>query len=333
MNTWKFDKKPGTIIDFQDDPGAGWEKLASFWPEDMPEPSVGMLKDEDECAATLSHDGMEKVARYPINTPEDALASSMYFLRYGVDQIEKEAHIPIAESLKNARIAHGVELPRDFVDFCKYASEEEDDEVYADDTLPVTTPNQCAQSIVVFNKYASRWKSDDRMVVGRKLAHAAEHHGLEGVKVPYSGESLVKSASNALQKREEVMEVLTDHPEHDKYLTKIAFMQSRLDEVYGYEDLVELAADLEEIDKEAGMDVGWNDYYPDPASTFIDEYETDPLEALLPKQAATNWDNVDWEGMKNEIDEDLVEKIASDPDTIVPTLPTPYQDILKEYTR
>ncbi|MFB6372456.1 MAG: hypothetical protein ABEN55_04980, partial [Bradymonadaceae bacterium] len=158
MKMWEFEKTAGLILDQQDDPGVGWnEEIAPHWPSDMSAPDIGTRRPDDECVARLTPDGHEKIARYPTGTPEDALASSMYFVRFGVGPIEKGAHKQIAESLKHAREAHRVELPSGFVGHCKQASQEPPRrrEVYADDDneyLPVTTPKQCRESAHVFEK-------------------------------------------------------------------------------------------------------------------------------------------------------------------------------------
>lgn len=335
---WTFEKEAGQILDQQDDPGMGWEEaLERHWPEDLPEPDLGIEKDASAYAADLS-DGHEKVAKYPIDTPEDALASSMYFLAYGVDSIEKEAHEPIARNLQQARIAHGVSLPESFKQELKSMQKEASHEktAYADDggNLPVSTPEQCKSSVHTFRKHASRWDADDRLVIARKLQHAADKHEIDADLELASEDISKEAAEDALERRREVMKAMEDNPHHVAYMTKIKSLKDGLPEMQDYRDLLKAAKELEEMDKKAGLDVGWNDYYPDPARTFVQDRETDPLAGFeTEKEAEMDWSELDVEGLKQHtpLDDEVVAKIAEDPETIIPTLPRPQKNIIKEY--
>lgn len=331
---WEFEKTAGQFFDHTDDPGAGWSSgLADHWPEDLPEPEFG--KEASNHAADLTN-GQEKIARYPVDTPEDALASSMYFLAYGRDPIEKEAHAPIARNLKQARIAHGVSLPESFKQALARGLEKnaaQEKTAYADpqeEHLPVSSAEQCESSVRRFRKHASRWSADDRMVCARRLQHAADQHDLS-VELDLATTEMAKSAADDLKKRREVMGPLDDHPRHVAYMTGIKSMINRLPQMDDYRDLLKAAAELEELDKEAGLDQGWNDYFPDPARTFVVDHETDPLAGL--KTASQDWSSVDFEQMRKDgaLQEQVIEKIAEDPETIVPTLPRPQKQIVEEY--
>lgn len=335
---WKFEKEAGQIIDHQDDPGVGWEKtLEKHWPQDLPKPELGIKKDASDCAADLS-DGDMKVAKYPIDTPEDALASSMYFLAYGRDSIEKDAHAPIARNLQQARVSHGVSLPESFkqelTSMQKEASHEKT--AYADDgeNLPVSTPDQCKSSVHTFRKHASKWDADDRLVIAHKLQHAADKHNL-GVDLKLASEEISKEAAEeALDSRREVMDALEDHPHHIAYMSKIKSIKDRLPKMEDYRDLLKAAAELEEADKTANMDVGWNDYYPDPARTFVEDRETDPLAGFeTEKNAEMDWSELDIEGLRKhtELNDRVVNKIEEDPEKIIPTLPRPEKEIIQSY--
>lgn len=336
---WRFEKTAGQILDQQDDPGVAWEEtLKRHWPEDMPKPELGMQKNAQDCIADLS-DGDTKIARYPIDTPEDTLASSMYFLAYGTNAIEKEAHESIARNLQQARIAHGVSLPDSFKDELTSMDKEasQTKTAYADngENLPVSTPQQCRSSIHTFQKHASKWDADDRLVIARKLQHAADKHNIEEVDLELASEEMAKSAKEGLERRKEVLQKWSDNPHYIGYITKLEAMKDDLPEMDDYRAIVKAASELEELDKEAGLDVGWNDYYPDPARTFVVDMETDPLAGLDTKTAELDWSELDVEGLKEHtpLDDEVVSQIAEDPETIVPTLPKPQKQIVEDYIR
>jgi|AntRauTorcE11897_2_1112592.scaffolds.fasta_scaffold07873_6 hypothetical protein len=334
MKTWKFEKRAGLILDQQDDPGAGFQlKIASFWPGDLERPSFGTDAESRHCVAHLS-DGHAKIARYPIDTPTNALASAMYFVAYGQDSIEKQAHVPIAKGIKNALVVHDLTLPDGFSAHIKEASQSTPDEAFADDRgdLPVTTPAQCTESVAVFDKYASAYAADDRMVVARKLQFAADRHGLD-VDLPYASERLSKTASEAIDRRIEVMRPLENHPGRAKYLQEMTKLRTRLSKMSDYRSLVKTAADLEMADRDANMHTQWGGWFPDPVdSLLVPMYEGDVFDQF-DKQATIDWSKVDFEGLKGTFDDGVIEKIASDPETIVPSLPHAEQNIITQYAQ
>jgi hypothetical protein len=332
MNVWNFEKRAGLILDQQDDPGAGWEmKIAEFWPVDLPMPNLGHAAEDKNCIARVS-DGYKVASRYPIDTPENALASSMYFLAFGLDSIQKEAHQTIALGLQNARIAHGVHLPGEFVEFIKEARLEppEQEIAYADEAgrLPIETPGQCRDSIKVFMKNASRWHADDQMIISRKLQEAAEGHGLEA-NLPLAATELAKTAAYGIDRRMAVMRDLRDLPGHIRYMTEMTHLKTRLNEMPEYRALLKMASDLEQCDRAAGMDVGWNDYFPDPASTLLVNFERP--EFLLKKEAEVDYDSVDYDGLREIMDSDYVDQISEDPGSVIPTLPIAERKIVEDY--
>ena len=338
MRVWSFEKTAGQILDQQQDPGVGWDQeIGPYWPNGVSKPELGTRRPEKECLARLQC-GHEKVACYPASSPEDALASSMYFLRFGLDPIEKEAHQVIAEGLQNARLAHGVEIPDGFVEHVKEASAQKPtrEEVYADDGehLPVTTREQCKQSIRVFEKNASKWSADDRLVTARKLQKAAEKHDLD-VDLRYATTEFDKEAARErVGKRLEVMQGLGDHPGQAEYISECNALLRRISSMGDYRDLLKCASDLEALDRKHNMDIGvQKGYYPDAVETFI-QPKPDPLAEYSPeKLASTDWSQVDFEGLKEHLDEEAVEKIASAPHDIIPSLPRPHQDLIRRYAR
>lgn len=333
MKVWSFEKQAGLILDQQDDPGVGWEsEIEPHWPSDVSAPSIGTSRDESDCIARLKN-GHTKIARYPTGTPEDALASSMYFLRFGVPSIEKEAHKQIGESLKHARKAFQVEIPDGFLRHVKTASESPPTrkEVYADDSeeyLPVTTPRQCKGSKEVFEKHASRWPADERLAISKKLKKAADHHGLE-VDIPYADVEFQKEAAlDRLAKRIEVANGIDGYAD---YISEINKLKKHLTDMSDYDKLLEKAAELEQIDRAYDMDVGWGDYYPDPVDTLV-EPKPEPLEEFAKEanQDKIDWSKIDRSDLEGVFEDDLVEKIASAPEDIGPTLPLSHKRVIKQ---
>lgn len=353
FSEWEIDKKANhEIIDQQDDPGMGWEKIAEFWPEDMPQPDVGMRASEDECCTEVV-DGMEKEAKYPMKTPEDALASSMYLLAFGTDSLSKEACVDIAERLKRARDAHGVDIPEEFKEFAKHANlfENERRELYADDgqNLPITSREQTFQSINVFQKNASRWDASKRPEVASRLEKAAERHDIDE-QIPYaSSQGLSKTASQELEKRQNVAETIDEEKyegapiSKNQYLAKVAFMQNQLENpTYDTDEewALDMAEELEQLDKQAGMDVAWGQAFEDPAATFFDEYDPDIYNRM--DKEAEHREKVeslsgvkpsDLEGLEEYFDEDVVEEIKRNPEKVIPTLPMEYKEIVKDHIK
>lgn len=332
---WKFEKRAGLILDQQDDPGCGWEKIAEFWPEDMDQPLIGIKQDEESCIADLT-DGHTKIAKYPTKTPEDTLASSMYFLMYGIDSIEKKAHKHIAQGLQNCRVAWDVKIPEGFIDFVKEAGAmekqaEHREEIFVDDDghLPVTTPQQCRQSIDMFEKNANKWSAGDRMVLASGLQEASDLHGLD-MNVRYAGKEMSKNASGAINARRRVMEKLHDHPGRVEYLSNLTAFKEGLSHYADYHDLVDAVSSLERMDKEAGMDEGWGDFFPDPVDSFLEGVSEDFFPALE-KNAEKDYNAVNWDGLDNHFDSDIADEISGNPQAVIPTLPTAQRNIVEDY--
>ena len=334
---YKFEKVAGLILDHQDDPGFGWDYISQWWPDELEAPQIGQEFDKEACIAIMSHDGFEKIARYPTDTPENALASSMYFMAFGVDALEKEAQFEIANKLQEARISWGTSMPREFVDEL-LGKTAEVEEVYADydEHLPVTTPEQTQASIALFEKNSSKWPADQRMILASRLEKAASVHGME-TDIPLAKKTVSSSALVALEKRAEMMGTLFknasfnarheesfDGEEFETYLSGLDEVIDYLDSVDSYQDVVKIASYLEELDKAAGMDECWGVEFPDAIDSI--------LYGVYPEKTAS-YANVDWDGLKDMMSSDYVDAIAEDPETIIPTLPTPERKIVEDYVR
>lgn len=318
MDVWNFEKRAGLILDHQDDPGAGWQlKIAQFWPDGLDAPNFGVKADTGACLTKLASSNGGIISRYPADTPSNALSSAMYFEAFGAPSIQKEAHDVIREGLKVACLGHGVEVPDGFSKQASLTRRE----IFADDDgrLPVTTGDQTRDSIRVFTKYASRWPIDDRMVLGRKLACAARRHELGDDDVPYTRDALAKTAEKAVDTRIELVGGAKNHPDRIWYLDQMSRIKGRLSTMKDYEQLLKTAADLERADQKAGVDEVWDEYVPTPYDSLTKTANEPEVQVF--KTAETDYSQVDWEELKQKIDPELVDDIAEDPNTIVPTLP------------
>lgn len=329
---YNFEKTAGLILDQQDDPGAGWETISQFWPDYLDYPDIGIEMNKNACLSMFS-DGHEKIAKYPVDTPENALASSMYFLAHGLHAIpDSEEQVKIAADLQEYRIAHGVELPREFINFLRKEASREPEEVFADDEerLPTTTPSQTKDSISVFTKHASRWPTDERMIYGARLQKAADYHEID-VEVPYSDTSLSKYASGAIKQRVDLMKRLTStvmegDEVYEDYINKMAELADIAEEDLDYADVIKLAQQIEELDTEYGMDEGWGTSIMDPIDTVLEGFD-DRMFPEIEKEAG--YDSVDWSDLPFE--DHIKEAVAENPETVIPTLPRPQKKIVEDY--
>lgn len=329
---YKFKKIAGLILDQQDDPGAGWDILSQFWPENLEEPTYGQDFAKNACAIAMT-DGHTKLARYPVDTPSNALASSMYFLAFGVDAIENgEDIVKIAKDLQEYRIAHNVHLPQDFVEFLKSAEDDEVVEVFADheERLPVTTPEQTAASISLFTKKASLWPASERMLYSSKLQKAAEYHRIDAT-LPHTSTSLSKHASGAIDIRLMLLDQVTggiDGAEYDEYIEGMNHIKMAMLDVDSYEDILKIAHEIETLDKDFGMDTAWDVQIPNPVDSVLDGFNTSPFPDLE-KAAEVDWGAVNWDELPFE--PDYIDAIKSDPEVIVPTLPNAQRKIVEDH--
>lgn len=299
----------GQIIDQSTDPGYVFKnEFERFWPEDWALPEIGIDKN-----AGLLND--EQGNRYfPADTAEDTLLSSMYFERFGQDFLRPEEHEKIAQFLENYRTIFGLELPEEFFEHCKQASQiEEIEEIFADPSgcLPVTTMEQASDSIDFFNKNASHWSSRDQIIASYNLKIAAQEYGIEK-EVKYDGRlDLSEEFDQAIEFRKRA----ALHQKLDEtYIEKLSSLQN--------EEVYHLAQEIEDLDKEYHMDTLWGKAYPNPVDTVISRLEK--------KAQQGKWASMDLSPLKDVFNEDMYERIVEDPDTVIPTLPLPYRNIIEE---
>lgn len=340
---WKLSQTTGQVIDHQDDPGNVWEdKIKPYWPDDMEAPSIGEPRREDDCLAKFSSDNAV-LHRYPAHTPEETLASSMYFVASGREAIEKEAQVPVARQLKHARVAQDLSMPDGFVSFIDEQSgvekEASQSTVYVDDEdrLPVGNSDQCRASIDAFQKNASYWSADERMEIAKKLKKAAVRHNVDPSNIPYRREEMAKTADLSLKLRQEAMEALGDHEGQIAYLSKIKSLRDGLSDMDTYREILKSASALEKADKRHDMDKGWGTVFPDPAATFVEPQST-PLDEIAVEKEQTktassvDWSSIDWD--EAPVDDEVAERIQQEgPKKVIPTLPDPLKNALIDYAR
>jgi hypothetical protein len=100
-----------SFIDQQDDERASvWNSIAYYWPPDLLMPEIGVDFEKSSCPTNVNGK-----SRFPIDSPESTLASSMYFLIDSVKSFNKEAQLEIAKGLKEYRDIWDIDLPEEFV--------------------------------------------------------------------------------------------------------------------------------------------------------------------------------------------------------------------------
>ncbi len=299
----------GQIIDQSTDPGFVFrDEFSQFWPEDWAFPEVGVQK-----SAGLISDN-EGNNYYCVSSAEDTLLSSMYFDRFGHEVLDDEEFNKIAGWLENYRIIFDVEMPEGFSDFCKEASQvQQQDEIFADpaECLPITTPEQTVASIEMFNKNASAWTSRDQIIASHNLKIAAQEYGLD-LDIKYDGRvEISDELEQALTFRKRAA---LDRNIDMEYIEKLSSLQN--------EQSFNLAQEIEDLDKLYHMDDLWDRAYPNPVATVISTLEK--------KAEQGKWASMDLTPLKEVFNENMYNQIIEDPDTIIPTLPLPYQNIIEE---
>lgn len=329
-------KTAGAIIDQQDDPGFVWDTISHFWPDDLGQPSIGVSFIKNACVAHFN-DGSYG---YPIDTPENALASSMYFLYRGIHHMDKDDAIKIASDLSTFRDVHQVSIPREFVDFCfdeLSGSKEEDVEHYADSNgnLPITTPEQVFESIKFFEKNASAWNVDERMEIALELREAADHYGMN-IPIEIADYRFVSPhAKNALLLRSSSMEKIASglEPEAKEfvktYTDAIRTLAEDIDNVSRFDihEPIKIASELEALDKAFGMDAEWGNLYPDPIKSIYEGITPFGIEKTA------SYHGVDFSPLNDILEGNVVSAIQESPDVIIPTLPMAQKQIVEEFIR
>lgn len=299
-------KTAGMIIDQQDDPGFFFEEnFKNIWPEDLPFPSVGITKE----GGIANINGEYK---FPVNEPEDALLSAMY-LQAAADHFSDEEFDKIASDIDQYLVIHGYEWP--IVDYISKEATMRD--LYADSTehLPVTTPEQTVESAHMFEKYASRWKAAEQVAIAHNLKQAAMVHGVD-VNVRNDGSiDISPGLDTAIELRKKAMleRVTSGDDLYEEYIDALDQMG---------ENVFEKVARLEQLDEWAGMDQLWGRAFPDPVDSVIRD--------IFEKKAASKWASADFNKLKGVLDDNVVDAISDDPDTIIPTLPLAQRQLVED---
>lgn len=320
---YTFKKQAGMVMDQQDDPGFIWEDIGRYWPEYLPEPDIGFTKE----AGIRFTDGVHDYYKYPTDTPEDTLASCMYFMKCGQNYMTDQDEInKVAALLDEACVIHDVEVPQDFIESL---NEEPIEDVFADDfgNLPITTPEQTIKTAEFFMKNIEAWEPHEQILYAQNIKTAALIHDVD-VDLPYDGNYEVSPTTDrTLQMRKEAMlqyrsNILRDMG--DDFDTTVFDQYIETMETLELDDPVKVAHTLNRLDKETGMDVAWGEHFPDPVkSTLVG------LPTSFDKQAQS-WAGADFSKLRGVFDDEIVDQIESDPDAVIPTLPLAQRQIVED---
>lgn len=140
-----------------------------------------------------------------------------------------------------------------------------------------------------------------------------------------------KNAAGAIVMRMRVMQPLTNLECHDYYMDKMAELYQRVKQSPSPSEAEAIARELEDIDLQTEMDVGWENYYPNPDESIFSGVNLDPM----PKNASLERDysDVDWGGLSNVFSEDVVSQIKDDPESVIPTLPMQQRMLVEDYIK
>jgi len=346
----KVRRTPGRVIDQLDDPGFGFDKMASEWPEEMENP-LGR-QPAGHAYAAMVDDGLMKRSAYPINSPEEALASSMYFVMYGAALMvdDQEALKKVAFELREARLAHGVVLDSGFGEFVKRAMRVDPPpmEVYADSVghLPVTTPDQLMKSAELFKRYEDRWDPSDAAAIASRMHKVAAHLGVgfEHDLPPHEEWDLAESFFSQMDKRARLVSSFEDYDDKDVYLwgcqtLKEAAVESMQNESKSW--LVDVIEAVQELDKSAGLEHRWNRDFLDPArSVLVNRPEPSAMDSIREQthQGTTRiFDKslqVDgWDKMASDkaYPQDLIDYVKESPQERLPQLPPYIREGMEKY--
>jgi hypothetical protein len=320
---YKIAKVAGMILDQQDDPGFVWEEIAEFWPDYMDEPQIGIQMEKNACIAEFE-DGSY---RYPTNTPENTLASAMYFVKHGVKYMdEPEMITKIAHDIKAYMLIHGVELPAEFSDYARkeeYIPKHNDYFADEDQNLPITTHDQTVASIAMFQKHAHDYSVEDRLNIAEMLKEACEYHeipqfvkeaSLDLSRISDGIHSGIWRRKQAMLEKKRAVDSKEDNEFFDGYLGVMDAILECDDEP------IKIASLLEEVDREFGMHEGWGVHFPDPIDTVF-------------MQKNAEYDGVDFSPLSGHLDDYIVSAISEDPYAVIPTLPLPHKQIVDQYMK
>jgi len=350
----------GMVLDHQHDlGGAEFQKMAQWWHPGLRPPAIGFTKEAGTFAAHVKIAELgQEYDLYPLDTPEDAYASALYFYRWGLPSIgslNKEAAQRIEGSILDALLVYGLEFDKENYKRACYEAllpeiERQHEEVWAGAGLPTTTPAQTAQSCAVFTQYEDRYKADERIKIACKLKTAALYHGiswdhdLAGVAASVAAGEHVKTASScewALSKREEVVRE-RGHALADYYCSEIERIKVASQLVTDYEGILKLAQELEEADLMVDMQGIWGDGVPDPARTMVTKIVTPhgwlkqaQERGAAPRERGPDWSKLNFDKLAADglFSDDLVERLRDSASEIIPRLDVSYQSMLAPYLK
>lgn len=348
---------PGMVLDHQSDMGGEeFKKVADWWHPALRPPEPGFAREDGNFAAHVKIANMgQEVDVYPLDTPEDAYASALYFYRWGlpvIGSVSKTAALEVERSILDALLIYGVEFP---VESYKRACYEErlpeiegNQGVWAGSGLPVTTPQQTAQSCAVFEQYESHYKAADRIKRASKLKAAADMHGVSwdhdlaipaDVLLQGSHIKVAQTCEWALDKRAQVA-IERGHSLAEFYCSEIERIKVAAQLVTDYEGILKLAEELEGADLMVSMQGIWGDGVPDPARTILTVVTTPQgwlkqaqQRGAEPVYTGPDWNKLNFDKIASDglFSPQMVEELKQAPNALVPRLDISYQSLLTPY--
>ena len=311
-----FKQHPGYVIDQQEDvSGVIWDKIANFWPEDLEVPDIGKEGGHESCVAEVNGR-----PRFPTDSPENTLASSMYMIA-NMASFKEDDLMKIAVALKTSRELWDVTIPEGYVESIVSPKGQRGVEKYADANgdLPITSEDQFRESAELFLNNIKQWDVKDRILISHQLEKAANYYDCsEDYSFAWQKSNF---AEEALMAREDFMRGLPKHSMCSEYVTKIASLRNRLSNTDDLVEIAKIAQNVNDLDRRADMNLLWGEYFPDPYNSIVQG---------IPKEAE---EEIDYEGLRDIFEDEIVDQIIESPSTIIPTLPLQQRAIVEDYAR
>lgn len=323
------------ILDGQDDPGSYFdEHLAAFWPRGLGRPDLGVPKRADLCLGVFDTAFGER-AVYPVDTPENTMASSMYFLRFGMHAMEREDMHKVAQALSEMRAYHEIKVPTAYRH--KLASD-------------LTSGLLSDGPLKVAHLQSAPYDAEDAYIdethrgrAGRSILEQLNAHNKLAAQARLGGyEHAEVHARFGYFAREHVMDRLKfaqhelDDDEFGAYMslahTVVGLIDGQGDE---YERFKTASQELGEFEESVGLDRFWGSRLV-PPHIGLSQRDPDNLAELfdesLDKQA-DQWSDVDWEKVASRVPRPIVNAMRADPATIVPSMPDDIRSVVEMYRR
>lgn len=341
------------VIDSQDDPGDFFAaQLEPYWPEDLEPPQLGSVKNASQCLIHELDSGRGPRPAWPIDTPQDTLASAMYFFSHGSDLGLGEEGVKVASALKEMCSYWGVEIPTQFrLDtvrrhLSKSASmrsgmtqnipdldTEPDHTILKSVALDIgkssADPTQLHRDILSGQAYFD--DEVERLEALNKSASLAMLRGNMDVELR---DCFGPMAELHVQRRLKVAHAMLDPIEADRYSIAAYRVIGQINGSGDEYERLKVAVDtLSRIEQELGMSATWGAQLPRPFDGLTDQHPDVFDEFVDNYKVASEWGNMDWEKAAGLVDPAYLDAIQSDPDTVIPSLPHEVQVALRRCKR